>query len=56
VSRLWSEEAVGMIGGEPKSCKSFLALYLAVSVAAGTPAAMTTTGRIVKSPEGYHLA
>ena len=34
---LWSEEAVGIIGGEPKCCKSFLALDLAVSVAAGTP-------------------
>jgi hypothetical protein len=37
VSSLWSEEAVGVIGGEPKCCKSFLALDLAVSVAAGTP-------------------
>jgi len=37
VTRLWSEEAVGIIGGEPKCCKSFLALDLAVAVAAGTP-------------------
>jgi AAA domain len=37
VDRLWSEEAVGIIGGEPKCCKSFLALDLAVSIAAGTP-------------------
>jgi hypothetical protein len=37
VSSLWSEEAVGIIGGEPKCCKSFLALDLAVSVAAGAP-------------------
>ena len=37
VTGLWSEEAVGIIGGEPKCCKSFLALDLAVSVAAGTP-------------------
>jgi RecA-family ATPase len=37
VSSLWSEEAVGIIGGEPKCCKSFLALDLVVSVAAGTP-------------------
>ena len=36
VTSLWSEEAVGIIGGEPKCCKSFLALDLAVSVAAGT--------------------
>jgi len=35
VNSLWSEEAVGIIGGEPKCCKSFLALDLAVAVAAG---------------------
>jgi len=37
VKDLWSEEAVGIIGAEPKCCKTFLALDLAVSVAAGTP-------------------
>jgi len=37
VDGLWSEEAVGIIGGEPKCCKSFLALDLAVAVAAGMP-------------------
>ena len=37
VSGLWAEEAVGIIGGEPKCCKSFLALDLAVAVAAGIP-------------------
>ncbi|HXL82882.1 MAG TPA: AAA family ATPase [Casimicrobiaceae bacterium] len=37
VTSLWSEEAVGIIGGEPKCCKSFLALDLAVAVAAGIP-------------------
>ena len=37
VDGLWSEEAVGIIGGEPKCCKSFLALDLAVAVAAGVP-------------------
>lgn len=37
VTGLWSEQAVGIIGGEPKCCKSFLALDLAVAVAAGTP-------------------
>jgi RecA-family ATPase len=37
VTGLWSEEAVGIIGGEPKCCKSFLALDLAVAVAAGAP-------------------
>src|SRR6202162_3970125 len=37
VSGLWSEQAVGIVGGEPKCCKSFLALDLAVAVAAGVP-------------------
>lgn len=37
VEGLWSEEAVGLVGGEPKVCKSFLALDLAVAVASGTP-------------------
>lgn len=37
VSGLWLEEAVGLIGGEPKCCKSFMALDLAVAVASGTP-------------------
>ena len=30
------ERAVGLVGGEPKCCKSFLALDLAVAVASGT--------------------
>jgi RecA-family ATPase len=37
VTGLWSEQAVGIGGGEPKCCKSFLALDLAVAVAAGVP-------------------
>ena len=37
VTGLWSEQAVGLVGGEPKCCKSFLALDLAVAVASGTP-------------------
>ena len=36
VEDLWSEQAVGILGGEPKCCKSFLALDVAVSVASGT--------------------
>ena len=36
VTSLWSEQAVGIIGGEPKCCKSFLALDIVVAVAAGT--------------------
>lgn len=37
VEGLWSREAVGIIGGEPKCCKSFLALQLATAVASGMP-------------------
>ena len=37
VERLWGEQAVGIVGGEPKCCKSFLALDIAVAVASGTP-------------------
>ena len=36
VQDLWTACAVGIIGGAPKSCKSMLALDLAVSVASGT--------------------
>jgi hypothetical protein len=35
VEGLWAEQAVGILGGEPKCCKSFLALDLAVAVASG---------------------
>jgi hypothetical protein len=37
IAGLWAEQAVGVVGGEPKCCKSFLALDIAVSVAAGVP-------------------
>ncbi len=37
IDGLWGESAVGIVGGEPKCCKSFLALSMAVSVAAGVP-------------------
>jgi hypothetical protein len=37
VEGLWSEQAVGILGGEPKCCKSFMALDVAVSVASGAP-------------------
>ncbi len=51
IEALWSEQAVGIIGGEPKCCKSFLALDMAVSVASGTPClrcyAPTRTGRVL---------
>ncbi len=38
VEGLWEEEGVGILGGAPKSCKSWLALDVAFSVATGTPA------------------
>src|SRR6202030_172475 len=51
VTSLWSEQAVGIIGGEPKCCKSFLALDLAVAVAAGIPClrrfAVPRAGRVL---------
>ena len=51
VTDLWSEEAVGIVGGEPKCCKSFLALDLAVAVAAGVPClrryAVPHSGRVL---------
>jgi hypothetical protein len=37
IESLWSQEAVGVLGGEPKCCKTFLALDIAVSVASGAP-------------------
>lgn len=36
VRSLWSDQAVGFIGGSPKSCKSWFGLDLAVSVASGS--------------------
>ena len=54
IEGLWSEEAVGIIGGEPKCCKSFLALDLAVAVAAGVPClrrfAVSRPGRVLLYP------
>jgi RecA-family ATPase len=56
VDGLWSEEAVGIIGGEPKCGKSFLALALdlAVAVAAAIPClrrfAVTRPGRVLLYP------
>jgi len=51
VEELWGEEAVGIIGGEPKCGKSFLALGLAVAVASGRPCLgrfpVHATGRVL---------
>ncbi|MFQ5559985.1 MAG: AAA family ATPase [Nitrospinota bacterium] len=37
INKLWSHLGVGIIAGAPKSCKSWLALDMAISVASGTP-------------------
>lgn len=54
VESLWSCGAVGIVGGEPKCCKSFLALDLAVAVASGRPALrrfpVATAGRVLLFP------
>lgn len=51
VEQLWGDEAVGIVGGEPKCCKSFLALDLAVAVASGSPCVrrfpVARTGRVL---------
>jgi AAA domain len=51
VTGLWLEQSVGVLGGEPKCCKSFLALDLAVSVASGTACLrqfpVPTAGRVL---------
>jgi hypothetical protein len=51
IEGLWGAEAVGILGGEPKCCKSFLALDMAVSVASATPCLrrfpVARTGRVL---------
>ena len=37
IQSLWAHAAVGIIGGAPKCCKSWLGIDMAVSVASGTP-------------------
>src|SRR5437870_5680333 len=37
VASLWGRAAVGILGGAPKCCKSWLALELCVAVASRTP-------------------
>lgn len=37
VRQIWTQQAVGIVGGVPKSCKSWFGLDLAVSVASSTP-------------------
>jgi hypothetical protein len=51
IEGLWGAEAVGIVGGEPKCCKSFLALDMCVSVASGVPCLgrfrVAGTGRVL---------
>jgi hypothetical protein len=51
IEGLWGSEAVGIVGGEPKCCKSFLALDIAVAVASGAPCLrrfpVARTGRVL---------
>jgi len=51
IEGLWCDGAVGIIGGEPKSCKSFLALGMAVALTSGRPClgrfAVPRTGRVL---------
>jgi hypothetical protein len=60
VEGLWSEQAVGILGGEPKCCKSWLALDLAVSVASGAACLrrfpVRQTGRVLLFPAEDSLA
>lgn len=37
IEQLWASEAVGIIGGAPKCCKTYLALEIALAVASGRP-------------------
>ena len=37
IQEVWGRSSVGMIGGSPKCCKSWLGLDIALSVASGTP-------------------
>lgn len=51
IDGLWGDQAVGIVGGEPKCCKSFLALDMAVAVASGAPCLrrfpVARTGRVL---------
>jgi len=60
VDGLWSDQAVGILGGEPKCCKSFLALDVAVSVASGAACLrqfpVRRTGKVLLFPAEDSLA
>jgi hypothetical protein len=38
IEGLWARSAIGLLGGAPKCCKTWMGLDMAVSVASGTPA------------------
>jgi hypothetical protein len=60
VEGLWSDQAVGILGGEPKCCKSFLALEVALSVASGAACLrqfpVRRTGKVLLFPAEDSLA
>lgn len=60
VEGLWSDQAVGILGGEPKCCKSFMALDVAVSVASGASCLRQfparRTGKVLLFPAEDSLA
>src|SRR6266849_6404863 len=57
IEGLWSDQAVGILGGEPKCYKSFLALDVAVSVASGAACLrqfpVRRTGKVLLPPAGH---
>jgi len=60
IEGLWADQAVGILGGEPKCCKSFLALDVAVSVASGAACLrqfpVCRTGKVLLFPAEDSLA
>lgn len=60
VESLWADQAVGILGGEPKCCKSLLALDVAVSVASGASCLrqfpVRRTGKVLLFPAEDSLA
>jgi hypothetical protein len=60
IESLWGRQAVGIIGGQPKCCKSFLALDMAVAVASGAPClrrfAVRQSGRVLLYPAEDQLS
>jgi RecA-family ATPase len=61
IEDLWGARAVGIVGGEPKCGKSFLALDVAVAVASGAPCLRrfrpAQTGRVLlfAAEDALHL-